>query len=141
MFLVTPVIVDGVSMENSLYGNDILLLNKFNYLFNDVSRYDIVAINYNDSYIIKRVIGIPGDNISYNDNKLYINGFEVIDIYNSNFTSNFSSVVIPNGYYFVMGDNRENSLDSRGFGLVSLDNIIGSVKYRVYPFNSFGKID
>lgn len=141
MFLLTPVIVDGISMESSLYDGDILLLNKYHYWFNDVLRYDIVAIEYEDSHIIKRVIGKPGDTISYADNKLYVNGFEAIDLYNSNVTSNFNSVTIPDDYYFVMGDNRQHSLDSRSFGLVSLEDIIGVVRYRVFPFESFGRLD
>lgn len=139
-FVVTPVIVDGKSMDDTLHNGDLLLLDKMHYVFNDISRYDIVAIHYKDSNIIKRIVGMPGDTIKYENNKLYINSKEAIDIYNHGITSNFTEVYIPNNYYFVLGDNREHSFDSRDFGIIHKDDILGVVDFRLYPLDTFGKI-
>ena len=102
-YFITPVVVEGKSMEPTLYDNDFLILNKFHYNNHTINRYDVVAINYNNTHIIKRIIAKPGDTISYKDNKMYINSKEAIDPYNT-YTNDFSEISIPNNYYFVMGD-------------------------------------
>ena len=138
-FIVTPVIVVGDSMVPTLKENQILLLNKFDYKFNEIERYDIVVIEVGNGEIIKRVIGLPGENIEYRDNTLYINGHEEETIYNFD-TENFSLKEIcncdkiPQDKYLVLGDNREVSSDSRGpIGLIDKDAIKGSTKISIWP--------
>ena len=81
IFIVTPVRVRGESMEKTLQNNDIMILNKMAYKFNDIKRFDIVVIDITDEYIIKRVIGLPGEKVEYKNNKLYINGKEKKETY------------------------------------------------------------
>ena len=143
LFIVTPVRVDGPSMNNTLKNGDILLLDKYD---NKYERFEIVVFNYNGERLIKRVIGLPGEVVSYKNNKLYINGNEIEDNYGLGYTENFelkdlNLTKIPDNEYLVMGDNRNDSLDSRYFGTISKDKILGSVKYRLFPFNKFGKVN
>jgi len=141
-FIATPVRVDGDSMNDTLHNNDILILNK---LEKDYERFDVVVINYNNTKLVKRIIGLPGENISYKDNQLYINNKKFEDIETSR-TTDFSLKElfeldkIPEDYYFVMGDNRNNSLDSRDYrvGLIKKEDIVGVTIFRLYPFNKIG---
>lgn len=143
LFIVTPVRVDGPSMNDTLHDGDILLLDKYD---NKYERFEIVVFNYSGERLIKRVIGLPGEVVSYKNNKLYINGNEIEDNYGLGYTEDFelknlNLTKIPDNEYLVMGDNRNNSLDSRYFGTISKDKILGSVKYRLFPFNKFGKVN
>lgn len=141
-FIITPVKVDGPSMEKTLYDGDILLLEKYD---KDYERFDVVVLKYNNDKLVKRVIGLPGDRVEYKHDTLYINGEEIEESFIDEKTENFSLKelgynVIPEGYYFVVGDNRNNSLDSRYIGLIKKDDIEGKVIFRIFPFKSFGKI-
>lgn len=140
-FIITPVRVDGPSMEKTLYNGDILLLEKYNHNF---KRFNIVVIKYNGDSIVKRIIGLPGDTVVYKNNVLYINGKEVDEPFLEEDTEDFSLEnlgyeKVPDGYYFVVGDNRDASLDSRYIGLISKGDIKGKVIFRIFPFNAFGK--
>lgn len=123
-----------------------MILDKISYRFNDIDRFDIVVIKTNKTKIIKRVIGLPGDKIEYKDNKLYINGEYVKEDFLDKNTKTYDFTLydltgyetIPEGYYFVMGDNREESSDSRIIGLISKKNIEGHAKYTIFPFRRFG---
>ena len=103
-------------------------------------------INSYDTLIIKRIIGLPGDNIEYRDNKLYINDKYYKEDYldgdtiTSDFTLNniITSKAIPDDYYFVLGDNREESKDSRLVGLIHQNQIEGKAKLTLFPFARFG---
>lgn len=143
-FIATPIRVDGPSMEDTLKNGDILFLNKLDKSF---KRFDVVVIYKNDIRLIKRVIGLPGENIEYKDNELYINGNKIDDkavIRTGDFTLRelYNIDKIPEGYYFVMGDNRTISKDSRYYeiGLIKKSEIAGTTSFRVFPFNKFGKI-
>ena len=130
-------------MKSTLNNGDILILNK---LDKSYKRFDIVVINYENSKLVKRIIGLPGESIEYKDNKLYING-EIIQDVDVSRTTDFSLKElydiekIPDNYYFVMGDNRGNSSDSRDYriGLIKKSDIVGTTSIRLYPFNKIGK--
>ncbi|MBE6154952.1 MAG: signal peptidase I [Firmicutes bacterium] len=140
VFSVTQVV--GNSMNPTLKDGEVLLLNKFIYRFSDVKRGDIISLDYDDTkYLIKRVIGLPGDTINIKNNKVYINNqvyeedylpdYEYEDFYLSSLGYN----TIPEDMYFVIGDNREDSLDSRKIGLINKDDINGKISFRFWPLN------
>lgn len=141
-FIVSPIKVNGSSMEKTLYDGDIMILNIIGYRFSEVQRFDIVVVdlkkNSSHEYIIKRVIGLPGDDVEYKDNELWINEKKVEDSYAVGKTEDFH-VVVPEGKYFVLGDNRENSVDSRVFGPFSKKEILGKTNLILFPFNRAGK--
>lgn len=144
IFIATPVRVDGDSMNDTLKNGQILILNKLNKQYN---RFDIVVLKKNKEKLIKRIIGLPGDSIKYKDNELYINDKKIDDVSNIR-TGDFDLKElydideIPDNYYFVMGDNRTNSLDSRDYrvGLIKSSEIKGTVRIRLFPFNKIGKV-
>lgn len=136
-FLITPVTVDGTSMDNTLKDGQILMLNKVD---SNYSRFDIVVFNYNGERLIKRVIGLPGDIVYMKENKLYINEIEVEDIYASTVTGDFIEEELKENEYYLLGDNRINSFDCRYFGPIKKEDIIGSVTFRIFPFSKMGKV-
>ncbi len=145
VFFIDPVRVDGRSMNTTLENGQILLLNKIVYKKGDIKRFDVVAIDEGDKTLIKRVIGLPGEIISYKDNVLYINGKKLEDPYPSTKTDDFSisdigHTKIPGDTYFVMGDNRNDSLDSRypQVGVIKKSQILGRAKVRIWPLNKIG---
>ena len=136
--LVTPALVDGNSMLPNLKNNNLVLLNKLDYKLNDIKRFDIVVIKYKNDKLIKRVIGLPGEHIEYKDNSLYVNGFLVSENFKHDDTFDFKLELlgylkIPGDKYFVVGDNRNNSTDSRMIGLIDRENILGSVDIKILP--------
>ena len=141
-FVFSPIKVNGSSMEKTLYDGDIMILNIIGYRFNDIKRYDIVVVKVENrtshEFIIKRVIGLPGEEIEYKNNVLYVNGKEMKNNYATGNTEDFK-IVVPEGKYFVLGDNRENSIDSRVFGPFEEDNILGKTHLILFPFDRAGK--
>lgn len=142
-FIVTPVRVDGDSMDTNLSNGEILLLKKYDHQF---ERFDVIVFKYKEDKLVKRIIGLPGENVRYEDNKLYINDTLVNEdmISKPTYDYNLSQLgfeVIPDGYYFVLGDNRTDSTDSRIIGLVSENEILGSTNFILFPFNKFGTIN
>lgn len=136
-FIVTPVVVSGESMNDTLNDGDILLLKKYD---KEYSRGEIVVFDYQGSKLVKRIIGLPGEYVSYDAGKLYINGNEVADEF-SMITRDYELAVleidaIPEGYYFVLGDNRNKSSDSRIIGLVSENDILGTTSFSLLPFKT-----
>ena len=137
-FLVTPVIVSGDSMVPTLKNKQLLLLNKINYKLDDIERFDIVVIKIDNKEIIKRVIGLPGENILYRSNTLYIDGHELANDYDFD-TEDFSLKTIcnceriPEDKYLVLGDNRAVSADSRIIGLIDKKDIEGNVNISLWP--------
>lgn len=143
LYVVSLQQVVGPSMNPNYYDGDVLILNKLHYRLYKPKRFEVAAIKYNDTkYFIKRVIGLPGEHISYKDGTLYVNG-EIIEekfkteIMDEDFDLNsLGYEVIPDNYYLVVGDNRSNSLDSRSkeVGLISKKEFIGKVLFRIWPF-------
>ncbi len=141
-YIITPVQVRGSSMYPTLKNNEILILKKFDKSY---KRFDIVVVNYNNEKLIKRIIGLPGEKIEYKNNKLYINGKKINYDFTTNTTTDdfdleelFNIKKIPNDSYFVMGDNRNNSTDSRMIGCINKKNITGVVGMSIFP--SIGKV-
>ena len=139
-FIITPVKVNGTSMYPTLEGDEIMLLNKLG----TIDRFDIVVLKLDgeNNNLIKRVIGLPGDSISIKDGTLYINGEVYIEnyleeglVYDDFELTSLGYQVIPDDMYFVLGDNRADSVDSREIGLVSKDDIIGKISFRIWPLN------
>lgn len=141
-FLVTPVKVDGTSMYPTLNDGEILILKKYDKSY---KRFDVVVINYNGEKLVKRIIGLPGENIKYKNNKLYINGKKVdepLELETENFSLiNLGYNKIPDNHYLVLGDNRYNSTDSRIIGLIKKEDILGVTNLRIWPFKKIGILE
>ena len=138
-FIIVPIRVNGSSMNNTLYDGDIMILDKISYRFSDIKRFDIVVIKKNNEYLIKRVIGLPSEKVVYKDNKLYINDVLIEENFLHKKTDDYVlEEIIPNDYYFVLGDNRIDSLDSRYIGLISKKEILGKTSLILFPFKRFG---
>lgn len=139
--------VEGTSMQPTLQNGDNLLTAKIVYLFNAPQRGDIVVLHAPDApgeNYIKRIIAIPGDEIQITNGNVYING----DLRRESYlhdaeTTGEIHTLVPEGYYFVMGDNRDDSRDSRSesIGLIKQSDIIGKAFLRIYPFGSFGLLE
>lgn len=152
MFVIQRNVVIGSSMEPNLYENDQLIVQKVSKLFNYGITYgDIITINAEgflghsgDKNIIKRVIGVPGDVIDINEDGVYRNSIKLNETYltalkTSEREPSFSHVTLGENQFYVMGDNRSVSLDSRMFGPVDKSRIIGEVLVRFYPLDKFGR--
>jgi signal peptidase I len=147
IFVVQPVKVEGTSMLPKLHNDERIFINKFVYQFESIKRGDVVVFWYpkNPSQsFIKRVIGVPGDEIRITNGKLFINNQFVPEPYLS---PEYTSNVTPNLYkmvedhhYFVMGDNRDASNDSRAWGLVPEKYIYGKAIFRYWPLDNIGTI-
>lgn len=137
-FIATPGLVNGASMEPTLYNNELVLINKIG-LNKGINRYDIVVVKYENSTIIKRVIGLPYETVEYIDNTLYIDGEEVSTKVYFEYTKDFKLTAGKNEY-IVLGDNRNISKDSRIIGPVKESDIIGKVDLVLFPFSKFGKV-
>ena len=142
-FVITPVRVNGTSMYSTLKDGEIMILNKLDYKFNDIERFDIVVVKTDSNKIIKRVIGLPGESIRYVDNTLYINDKKIDESYLKDKTDDFDLQElgydrIPDDCYFVLGDNRDNSSDSRVIGPVKKSQIEGSASLVLFPFKEAG---
>lgn len=145
-FIITPIIVSGDSMKPNLHNKEILLERKIGYNSTSIKRFDIVVIKNDNEEIIKRIIGMPGEHISYKNNKLYVNDKFMKTNFNYRDTNDFnleeicSCTSIPEGKYLVLGDNRPISKDSRIIGLVDEKDILGKAVYRIWPISKFGDI-
>jgi len=142
VFIFDPVRVDGPSMNTTLSDGEIVILNKFEYRRKDIERYDIVVIKVDGKKIIKRVIGLPNEVIEIKDNKVYADGVELDNSFASTKTGDFSIQEIgvekiPGDSYFVLGDNREVSLDSRynEVGFIKKEQIVGKASIIIWPIN------
>ena len=137
------VAVDGLSMEDTLHNKDQLVVDCFTYRFmRDPKRFEIVVFRLKDrpgTFYVKRVIGLPGETIQIKESRIYINGEVIEDPYATQtyFPSGsaVSSITLGPDEYFVMGDNRQNSIDSRyEVGPVNRGQFVGRAIYRIFPF-------
>ncbi len=138
-FIVTPVRVNGKSMYPTLKGGEIMILNKLG----KVNRFDIVVlkIESEEDNLIKRIIGMPGETVEIKNNEIYINDKVLKDKYGYGLTYDIDKVTLDDDEYFILGDNRKISLDSRVFGTIKKDEIKGTTNFIIYPFKSFGKVN
>jgi signal peptidase I len=151
-FLFAPYIVEGASMEPTLHNHEKIFVNKISTL-SGFDRGQIVIIEGKEDNYVKRIIGLPGDEIHMRNDKLYINGKLVKESYLSynrevaeqmgiNLTDDFEQITVPENQYFVMGDNRLVSMDSRnGLGLIDRDRIVGKLEFVFFPFSEFRTIN
>ncbi|MGF3226731.1 signal peptidase I [Facklamia sp. P12932] len=160
-YVAQPFSVDGSSMEHTLEDGEKVWMWKLS----DIERFDVVIFpqpnplpGKEPKLYVKRVIGVPGDKIAYQDDQLIINGQMVDEFYldekaqeyqangGGNFTEDFEMYkytgedVVPEGKFFVMGDNRQNSVDGRTFGLIDSDSVIGKATFIYWPLKNFGKL-
>lgn len=135
-FLVTPIKVNGSSMYNTLEGNELMLLWKVG----DIKRYDIVVVNTETDTLIKRLYALPGETIECKNGHIYINNEKIQDDYAFGDTDDFPKVTLKENEYFVLGDNRTVSLDSRRIGPVSKESIEGKTNFILFPITKFGTV-
>ncbi len=151
LFIVAPNQVKGASMEPSFYTGEYILTSKITYKFRGPHRGDVIVFKSPknpDIDYIKRIIGLPGDQIMVKNSDVYINNQPLTEDYIAAKTNLWEGgalregvpLTVPEGDIFVMGDNRPRSSDSREFGPVPLDTIIGQVFYRYFPTNRMGWI-
>lgn len=158
-FLFTPIEVNGASMMPTFDSGDRVLVNKIGPSLTEFNRFDVIVFEATeDTNFIKRIIGLPGDHISYKNDVLLINGVKYNEPYleeykkllngNETFTEDFTleeylgEEVVPEGYLFVMGDNRQYSNDSRNpdVGFVSMDIVLGTTNTVIWPIEKLGSI-
>lgn len=156
-FIGQQIEVSGSSMESTLHDNDHLILEKVTYQFDQPKRYDIVVFRpyenttdtnaFDDVYYIKRVIGLPGESVQIIDSAIYINGKLLWENYGKDAIADsgiaIDEIVLDDEEYFLLGDNRNNSKDSRDFsiGAVKRSAIIGRAWIRVWPLKDFGILE
>ena len=144
-FLIQPFLVSGASMEPNFSSGDYLLIDELTYHFKEPERGDVVVFHYpgNEStFYIKRVIGLPGERLSFKDGRVIVfnvdhpGGGSLEETYlPQDLQTSGSEVVLNEGTYFVMGDNRSFSFDSRSWGPLDKRKIVGVVRLRLWPFN------
>jgi len=152
LFILQPNQIKGASMEPSFYTGEYILTSKITYKFRPPQKGDVVVFRSPknpDIEYIKRIIGLPGDTVVIReDGGVYVNGALVTENYiaaktnlwEGGFSKAEVPLTVPQNELFVMGDNRPRSSDSREFGTVPIDSIIGQVFYRYFPANKIGKI-
>jgi len=147
-FLFQAFFIPSESMESTLRVDDRVLVNKLSYQLGDVERGEVVVFRRPDDQpgefrdLIKRVIGLPGESIEARDNVLFVDGQVLIEPYldPGEVMRDFGPILIPEGEYFMMGDNRDNSGDSRVFGTVNGDRFTGRAFFLFWPLNRVGSL-
>ncbi|QCJ41328.1 signal peptidase I [Bacillus sp. S3] len=150
-FLFSPYMVEGASMEPTLHNQEKIFVNKMNYV-TSFNRGDVVIIKGPTENYVKRIIGTPGDQLEMNDDELLINGVPVKESYltenrkdaekrGSLLTGDFGPIIVPAKHYFVMGDNRLKSMDSRnGLDFIKETAIVGKSEFVIFPFSNIRNV-
>lgn len=139
-----PTAVSGKSMSQTLQAGDKVMVNKFVYLISEPKRGDVVIFQTEEGHdLIKRVVGLPGDQIEAKEGKVFVNGKELSEPYLDNHikTSDFDLTKVPEGQYFVLGDNRSESADSRLLGTIPKSDMIGRASWIYWPLSRFGSVN
>ena len=146
LFLYQPVRVEGTSMLPRLEDHDRLFINKFVYHITSIEHGDVVVFHYprnpEESYI-KRVIALPGDKLRIDHGQVWVNGKALVENYVPDMfrdTVSYAQTIIPDDCYFVMGDHRSISRDSREFGVVERDLIYGKAVFVYWPARDVGEV-
>ncbi|WNS76803.1 signal peptidase I [Bacillus sp. DTU_2020_1000418_1_SI_GHA_SEK_038] len=150
-FFFSNYIVEGESMEPTLENGNKLIVNKIGTQIGELHRFDVIVFHHSkEEDFVKRVIGLPGDKVEYHNDELYINGEKVYEPYLEKFrkeafgsmlTGDFTLMeaagaeTVPEGKIFVLGDNRAKSWDSRHYGFISADQVVGKVNLRYWPID------
>lgn len=138
-FLFWPILIDGSSMENTFKTGDRVMVSRIAAYMNFLDRGDIIVCRitykHKEKIAIKRLIGLPGDHIVIKDGKVCINGSELTEPYLKTETPGDKDIILAKDQYYIMGDNRAESLDSRITGPISYDDIEAKVLIKWYPFN------
>ncbi|MBI4066076.1 signal peptidase I [Candidatus Gottesmanbacteria bacterium] len=151
LFIMSPQEINGASMEPSFHNGEYILTNKIEYKLRDPKRGDVVIFKSprnKDIDYIKRIIGEPGDRVELIGGNFYVNGIKLDELYlgsgtytsTGNYLREGTEAVVPEGRYFVAGDNRGHSSDSREFGPVPKEDFIGKALLRYWPFSEAGMI-
>ena len=134
-----PVKIDGISMEHTFQDKNRVFISRASKYIDDIEKGDIIVFSETlegkDKRLIKRVIATEGDTVKIDRGKVYINSEEIEEYYVTGMTMGHFETVVPDNSFFVMGDNRENSIDSRHLGKKKKKDIIGKVFLKWYPFN------
>lgn len=149
LFVMSPQEINGASMEPNFHNGEFILTNKITFKLGNPIRGDVVIFKSpgnKDVDYIKRIIGLPGDTVALKNSKIYVNNqllnesYLAPDIYifGGTFLQEGSEITVPEGRYFVMGDNRPHSSDSREFGTIALGDFIGKAMLRYWPFTRAG---
>ena len=147
IFIIQPVKVEGTSMQPQLVDQERIFVNRFIYRFKDVQRGDVVVFWYpkdRSKSFIKRVLGVPGDRVEIRQGIVYVNGAKISEPYlKPEFQDHrsFQKAVVPPGQYFVLGDHRNSSNDSRSWGFVSQQLIYGKAIFSYWPFSRVGLVE
>ena len=148
IFIATIFMVDGASMDPNLATGEIVVVNKIAYLTSSPIRGDIVVLRFPgdpiNSRYIKRIIGLPNEKVDVKDGKVYVNDQELLEIYlpkdEVTFADNYKSTKLGRDEYYLIGDNRKVSSDSRIWGPAKKEDLIGRTRFILYPLNLSGYI-
>ncbi|MBX3056272.1 MAG: signal peptidase I [Anaerolineae bacterium] len=134
--------IDGSSMNPTLQHGEYLLINNLSYYLNEPQRGDIIVFHHPNSELnlIKRVIGLPGDQIEISDQHVKVNGVILDEPYIQAEPTYSGNWTVPEGEYFVLGDNRNSSSDSHSWQYLPKENIIGKAIFIYYPFADWGRV-
>ena len=135
--------VDGSSMYPTLQDGQFVMVNRLAYKFGEPSHGDIVIFHYPrdpEQEFVKRIIGLPGDTVEIRNGHVYVNGYQLDEPYIADAPRSQGSWTVPEGYLFVLGDNRNNSQDSRSFGFVAMDEVIGKALFIYWPPTDWGSV-
>jgi signal peptidase I len=140
VYVIEPHSVSGTSMDDTFHTKDYVLVDKFSYDIQDPKRGDVIVFNppitdRTEDRFIKRIIGIPGDTVVVSDTDTYVNGVKQVERFVTYQSPRTASTTLGADEYFVMGDNRAVSYDSRSWGVLHKEHIQGRVLMRLYPFN------